>query len=74
MSAQAPMGECCVSGKLHSKQHNLAGHDQTIDGVPTYVSEPANKSKAKTMVVLTDSKLLFPLIAVPELTESSLWI
>ncbi|KAI9671519.1 MAG: hypothetical protein M1817_003571 [Caeruleum heppii] len=52
MSESVGMSSCCLSGKVH--QGTAAGREETIGGVPTYVSEPENKSKAKTIIFITD--------------------
>lgn len=52
MSTEIGMGACCLSGAVHSGTPQ--GHESTIGGLPTYISEPANKSKAKTVVFIVD--------------------
>lgn len=52
MSEGVGMSSCCLSGKVH--QGTEAGREDTIGGLPTYISEPDNKSKAKTVIFLVD--------------------
>jgi len=46
------MGACCISGAVH--EGTPSGREDTIGGLPTYVSEPSDKSTAKTVVFLVD--------------------
>lgn len=46
------MGACCLSGSIHSG--TPTGREDTIGGLPTYVAEPSDGSKAKTVVFITD--------------------
>ncbi len=48
------MSSCCLSGKVN--EGTPVGHVETISGLDTYVSEPKDKSKAKTVIFLTDSQ------------------
>jgi dienelactone hydrolase len=52
MSVQTGMGACCLSGFVHSG--TPTGREETVGGLPTYVAEPADKSKAKTVIFLVD--------------------
>lgn len=49
------MSNCCLSGKVHEGQP--AGREDEIGGLSTYISEPENNSKAKTIIFITDSRL-----------------
>ncbi|MCJ1231284.1 hypothetical protein MMC12_007961 [Toensbergia leucococca] len=53
MSTGVGMSSCCLSGKVH--EGNPVGRVETIGGLNTYVSEPKDDSKAKTIVFLVDS-------------------
>lgn len=55
MSSGVGMGACCLSGTI--QEGTTSGREETIGGLSTYVAEPAGDSKAKTVVILTDSKL-----------------
>ncbi|KAL9099230.1 MAG: hypothetical protein Q9187_009527 [Circinaria calcarea] len=46
------MSSCCLSGKVH--QGEPGGQMETIGGLNTYVSEPKDKSKAKTIIFIVD--------------------
>ncbi|KAI9818022.1 MAG: hypothetical protein M1827_000646 [Pycnora praestabilis] len=52
MSKEVGMSSCCLSGKVN--EGTPVGHVETIGGLQTYVSEPENKSKSKTIIFLTD--------------------
>ena len=54
------MSACCLSGTIASGTPK--GREETIGGLPTYVAEPADGSKAKTIVVLSDGTASFPLL------------
>ena len=47
------MSNCCLSGKVHQGQP--AGREDEIGGLSTYISEPENHSKAKSIIFITDS-------------------
>ena len=51
------MSSCCLSGKVHDG--TPVGHVETIGGLQTYVSEPKDGSKAKSVIFITDSTLAF---------------
>ena len=53
MATDIGMSSCCLSGKVH--EGKPVGQVETIGGIQTYVSEPENKSKAKTIIFLADS-------------------
>jgi len=53
MSTGVGMSSCCLSGKVH--EGTPVGHVETIGGLQTYVSEPKNKAKTKTIIFLVDS-------------------
>ncbi|KXS99343.1 hypothetical protein AC578_8985 [Pseudocercospora eumusae] len=52
MSGNVGMGSCCMSGHLASGTPK--GREETIAGLPTYVAEPENKDKSKTIVFLVE--------------------
>jgi len=47
------MNSCCLSGFLNDSAVPV-GKEETINGLPAYVSESADKSKAKTVVFIAD--------------------
>lgn len=58
MSTNVGMSSCCLSGKVNDGKP--VGNMETIGGLQTYVSEPKDKSKAKTIIFLIDSESCFP--------------
>ncbi|KZF24801.1 dienelactone hydrolase family protein-like protein [Xylona heveae TC161] len=52
MSTGVGMSSCCLSGKIH--EGVPTGHEETVAGLKTYVAETADKSRAKSVVILTD--------------------
>lgn len=52
MSTGVGVSSCCLSGKL--ADGTPAGREETIGGLPTYVAEPADNSKAKSLLFITD--------------------
>ncbi|KAK3062818.1 hypothetical protein LTS18_003297, partial [Coniosporium uncinatum] len=52
MSTGVGVSECCLSGTI--KDGNPKGQVQEIGGLATYVAEPENGSKTKTVVFLVD--------------------
>ncbi|KAG9775779.1 dienelactone hydrolase family protein-like protein, partial [Aureobasidium melanogenum] len=46
------MGACCISGAVHDG--TPSGHEATVGGLPTYIAEPSDKSKSKTVVFIVD--------------------
>lgn len=60
MHQNVGMSDCCLSGKVHQGQP--AGREDEIGGLATYISEPENHSKAKSIIFITDSQ--FPLLSV----------
>lgn len=48
------MSSCCLSG--HVQQGTPKGHVETIAGLQTYVAEPKDGSKWKTVIFLVDSE------------------
>lgn len=48
------MGECCLSGKIHSGKPT--GREEQHGGIDTYVAEPSGGSKAKSIIILSDSQ------------------
>lgn len=57
MSQKVGMSNCCLSGKVHQGQP--AGREDEIGGLSTYISEPENHSKAKSIIFICDSELLY---------------
>ena len=53
MSHDVGMSSCCLSGKVHQGQP--AGREDEIGGLSTYISEPENHSKSKSIIFITDS-------------------
>ena len=49
------MGACCLSGKVH--EGKPVGREDQIGGLPVYVTEPKDGSKAKSVIFITDSWL-----------------
>lgn len=47
------MSSCCMSGALHNHATPV-GREETIGGLPCYVSEPPSKSKKHTIIFLVD--------------------
>ena len=47
------MSACCLSGALH--EGRPTGRIETIGGVQSYVAEPKDGSKEKSIVVISDS-------------------
>lgn len=56
MSQNVGMSSCCLSGKVHQGQP--AGREDQIGGLSTYISEPENHSKAKSIIFISDSTSL----------------
>jgi len=46
------MDTCCTTGHIHDGSPR--GHFEHVHGVSTYVSRPANGSKSRTAIILTD--------------------
>lgn len=53
MSTGVGMSSCCLSGKV--QEGKPTGRVEEIAGLQTYVAEPENGSKAKTIIFLVDS-------------------
>ncbi|KAL9126459.1 MAG: hypothetical protein Q9217_004497 [Psora testacea] len=53
MSNEVGMSSCCLSGKIH--QGKPAGRVDQIAGLPTYISEPKDGSKTKSVVIISDA-------------------
>ncbi|KAL8961685.1 MAG: hypothetical protein Q9193_001793, partial [Seirophora villosa] len=47
------MGACCLSGVLQEGQRPT-GRVDNIGGLDTYIAEPKDGSKAKTVVIISD--------------------
>ena len=47
------MSSCCLSGQVHQGQPS--GREDEIGGLSTYISEPEDHSKAKSIIFITDS-------------------
>lgn len=54
MSTGVGMSSCCLTGKV--QEGTPKGHVETIAGLQTYVAEPKNADKSKTIIFLVDSK------------------
>jgi len=54
MSAGVGMSSCCLSGKV--QEGRPTGREEEINGIMTYVAEPEDRNKAKTVIFLVDSK------------------
>ena len=52
MASQTGLSACCISGAVHSG--TPSGREDTIGGLPTYISEPSDGSTSKTVVFVTD--------------------
>jgi len=52
MATGVGMSSCCLSGTINSGEPK--GHVETVGGLQTYVSEPENKSKSKTVIFVVD--------------------
>ncbi|KAK0280907.1 hypothetical protein LTR91_023877 [Friedmanniomyces endolithicus] len=52
MSTGVGMSSCCLSGKI--REGKPKGTEKDINGIPTYVAEPENGDKTKTIVFLVD--------------------
>lgn len=57
------MSSCCLSGKIQNGQPR--GREEEIAGLKTYVSEPEDGSKKKTVVFLVDSTSIPSLPTLP---------
>lgn len=56
MSDGVGMSSCCLSGKV--REGTPKGRIDTIGGLQCYIAEPEDKSTAKTVVFLVDSRSL----------------
>jgi hypothetical protein len=54
MSTGVGMSSCCLTGKV--QEGTPKGHVETIAGLQTYVAEPKEGDKTKTVIFLVDSK------------------
>ena len=54
MSTGVGMSSCCLSGKV--QQGHPSGREEEMNGLMTYVAQPEDGSKSKTIVFLVDSK------------------
>lgn len=55
MSTNTGMSTCCLSGKI--QEGTPTGREQTVSGLQTYVAEPKDNSRTKTIIILSDSQL-----------------
>jgi len=55
MSQQVGLSSCCLSGKLHDGKPT--GREDEIGGLSTYISEPKNGSKEKSIIFICDSMI-----------------
>lgn len=53
MSTNTGMSACCLSGKI--QEGTPSGREQTVSGLQTYVAEPKDNSRTKTIIILSDS-------------------
>lgn len=58
MSTGVGMSSCCLTGKV--QEGTPKGHVETIAGLQTYVAEPKEADKSKTVIFLVDSKSSSP--------------
>ncbi len=70
MSQNVGMSSCCLSGKVH--EGKPAGRTDEIGGISTYIAEPKNGSKEKTIIFICDSTLGLSLFPTSLLTTPSL--
>ena len=54
MSTGVGMGECCLSGTLHSGKPS--GREEQHGGIEAYVTEPRSGAKTRSVIVLSDSE------------------
>lgn len=67
------MSSCCLTGKV--QEGTPKGHVETIAGLQTYVAEPKDGSKSKTVIFLVDSKSSVPSELLSQiLMQKSLWV
>ncbi|KAF7919451.1 uncharacterized protein EAE98_009291 [Botrytis deweyae] len=52
MSTNVGMSSCCLSGKVH--EGTPTGRIEVINDLSTYIAEPQDGSKAKTIIILVD--------------------
>lgn len=65
MSQNVGMSSCCLSGKVH--EGKPVGREDQIGGLETYISEPQNGSKEKTIIFICDSTSSPPVSSHPPL-------
>ena len=72
MSTGVGMSSCCLSGKV--QQGKPTGREDEVNGIMSYIAEPADGNKSKTVIFLVDSKLINHCVAdrVPALPPSPL--
>lgn len=66
MSQDVGMSSCCLSGKVHKGKP--AGRTDEIGGISTYIAEPKNGSKEKTIIFICDSTLVSSVLLISLLT------
>ena len=64
MSTGVGMSSCCLTGKV--QEGTPKGHVETIAGLQTYVAEPKEADKSKTVIFLVDSKSLSPIFILSD--------
>ena len=53
MSQNVGMSSCCLSGTLH--EGSPTGRIDTIGGLKTYIAEPKDGQKTKSLIFISDS-------------------
>lgn len=68
MSTNTGMSACCLSGKI--QEGTPTGREQTVSGLQTYVAEPKDNSRTKTIIILSDSQSI-PSLHPPKLVTDA---
>lgn len=68
MSTGIGVSSCCLSGSIHNGKPS--GREETIAGIETYVAEPAGDSKAMSILLITDSMFIHPIMIFADLLKS----
>ena len=63
MAENVGMSSCCLSGALH--EGKPTGRVDTIGGLPTYIAEPKDGQKTKSIIFISDSTSHPPTTAGP---------
>lgn len=64
MSTGVGMSSCCLTGKV--QEGTPKGHVETIAGLQTYVAEPKEANKSKTVIFLVDSRSSSPIFILSD--------